>query len=108
MKSNLQLVEENSTKFPEENKTQINEITLNNFSNEKKENVKINLEPTKHTRISNSGETYNIYKAFDLSQENNIPIPKSMPLLKNYMKGLLGDIVKRKSIEYKNEEERGK
>ncbi len=105
--------EKKTSKQPEENKTQTSEINTyissnNDNQTQNNETKKINLEPTKHTRISECGNTYNIYKAVDLSNENSIPIPKSMPLLQNYMKSLLGEIVKRKSIEYREEEERGK
>jgi hypothetical protein len=104
--------EKKTSKLPEESKAELSESSTNISSNnenqiQKNENMKINLEPTKHTRISECGNSYNIYKAVDLSNANSIPIPKSMPLLQNYMKSLLGDIVKRKSIEYREEEERG-
>jgi hypothetical protein len=88
------------------------EISVNNTTNNENQTQKkeknINVEPTKHTRIAECGNSYNIYKAVDFSNENVIPIPRSMPLLENYMRSLLGEIVKRKSIEYRLEEERGK
>ena len=60
---------------------------------------KINVKPTKFTRKNLKGESYTVYKAVDLSNSEKIPVPlpKSLPLLKNFLSGLIDKIIKRNS-----------
>ena len=70
----------------------------------KQEEVKpLNIMAKRYTRKNLKGESYHVYKAFDLSQKEAIPVPKSLPLLKTFVKGLLGNILKKASQSEENE-----